>query len=99
MARTGTYPLAADFGALSSSDVLGIDPYWIVSIIRLGETLTFNRKKMSSDSNDLSTGASLRADHPMVITDDCIRINVSMNKSSHTKMLSITLKQTDVNYL
>lgn len=99
MARTGTYPLAADFGALSSSDVLGTDPYWIVAVIRLGETLTFNRKKMGSDSNDLSAGASLRADHPMVITDDCIRINVSMNKSSHTKMMSMSLKQTDVNYL
>jgi hypothetical protein len=99
MSRAGYYNLAQDFGASNLDDLYEMDPYWIIAVIRLGEPLSFNRKKMSSDSTDLSSGALLRAALPLVITDDCIQLSVSMGKGAETKSLNATLKQTNINYL
>lgn len=110
MPRCGVYSLARDYHPVSidpndeSTDadprdnVYTMDPYWIVAVIRLGEPLSFNRKTMSSDNSDLSGGALLRAQFPLVISDDCVRISVSNHKSSHTKRLSLALRATNVNY-
>jgi hypothetical protein len=99
MPRAGIYPLSADFGVDPGADLLEMDPYWVIAIIRLGEPLSFNRKKMKSDSTDLSAGALLRADEPLVITSDCLSMNVTMSKNAETKSMNATLKQADINYL
>ena len=52
---------------------------------------------MQSDSGDLSKGASLRADLPLLISDDCLQLNISMSKNAETKSMNFTLKQTNVN--
>lgn len=100
MPRAGSYNLIRDF---QPSDVDGgyavMDPYWILAVYRLGQPLSFNRKEMASGTKDLSQGALLRAQKPLVITDDCFHVSVSNPKSSHTKTLTASLKQTDVNFL
>lgn len=76
-----------------------MDPYWLIAIYRLGEPLSFDRTTMSSTSKDLTKGALLRAQKPLVITDDCLQLTISNSKTSQMKNLSAFLKQTDVNYL
>jgi len=110
MPRCGVYSLARDYHPVSvdpndetsqpdpRDNVYAMDPYWAIAVIRLGEPLSFNRKTMSSDSNDLTGGALLRAKTPLVITSDCFRISVSNHKSNHMKKLSFTLHATNVNY-
>lgn len=75
------------------------NPQWIIAIVRMGFPLSFSRKTMSSLTTHLDQGALLRADKPLVITDDCIRMTIGNSKRSHTKTLTATLKQTDINYL
>lgn len=101
MSTAPIYELIKDFGGDEDHDLDSIttSPHWIIAIIRLGHPLSFDRSTMSSDTKDISEGALLRADAPLVITGDCIGLGVTNNKSSHTKNLSATLKQTEVNYL
>lgn len=74
-------------------------PYWVIAIVRVGNPLSFDRKTMKSVSDDITAGAMLRAQAPMIITDDCIRLSTHGQKGSHTKSMSAVLKQTDINYL
>ncbi len=97
MSRSGIYNLLADYSGVD--EVNGTDPYWIVAIIRLGAPLSYDRKTQKSSNKDLSAGALLRAVHPLVISDACLRISVSNHKSSHTKSMTMTLKPDAVNYL
>jgi hypothetical protein len=99
MARVGTYNLISDFQASDTdSGYARLDPYWIVAIYRLGQPLSFDRSKMASGSKDLSEGALLRAQKPLIITGDITHVSVSNHKSSHTKSLMFSLKQTNINY-
>jgi hypothetical protein len=97
--RASTYNVIQDFGVTKDDGYLTIDPYWIIAIYRLGQPLSFSRQTMSSTTKDLTQGALLRAQKPLVITDDCLQISVSNTKTSQTKTLNAFLKQTDVNYL
>ncbi len=99
MARAGIYNLLNDYGDAGRETHNGTDPYWIVAVIRLGAPLSFNRQTYSSSSKDLSKGALLRAEKPLIITDACLRIQIQNAKSSHTKTMNISLKPDAVNYL
>lgn len=95
----GTFNVGADYGAELDSDYISSDPYWLITVVRLGVPLSFSRKKMASVTKDVSLGGMTRAETPLVISDDCVNISISNNKRSHLKTLNATLKQTDVNYL
>lgn len=99
--RAGVYPLITDFGydADEKPDTIAHDVFWIVAIVRLGMPLSFSRRLMTSVTKDLTQGALLRAEKPLVITDDVVHFQVSASKRSHKTSFSASLKQTDVNYL
>lgn len=91
-----------DYAPGSSEDIpeqISTSAFWIVAIIRLGAPLSFSRATLSSVSTDVTLGAFLRSDKPLVITDDCTQIVIQNNKNSHLKYLSATLKQSNDNYL
>ena len=81
-----------DLTRLSSS------PGWAVCVVRLGLPLSYSREKGKSVTTDVSQGAHLRGPN-LIITSDCISLNVSGSKDSHTKTLVAELRQTDHNYL
>jgi len=100
--RGATYDLGQDFGFQPGEDgvyEVSMSPYWVIAVIRLGTPLSFDRSIMSSVSKNLSAGALLRSEKPLVITDDCLQIMISKPKGDHRKRLTAQLKQTDVNYL
>jgi hypothetical protein len=99
--RAGSYDLIADFGYESGErpDRVDMDPYWSLAIVRLGMPLSFSREKMASITKDVTQGALLRADKPLLITDDCLQLSINNSKKSHKKQLGAYLKQTEVNYL
>lgn len=99
--RAGSYNVIQDFGYGPDErpDRVDLDPYWILAVIRLGMPLSFSRAKMESVTKDVTQGALLRAEKPLVITDDCLQLSVNGTKKNHKKQLSAFLKQTEVNYL
>jgi len=100
--RGATYDLGADFGFQPNEDgvyEITTSPYWAIAVIRLGTPLSFDRSIMSSVSKNLSAGALLRSEKPLVITDDAFQITISKPKGDHRKRLTAALKGTDVNYL
>lgn len=99
MANPGKYNVLRDFDDLADSDHLDLNPFVVVAVIRLGQPLSFSRVKMASVSNDVSTGALLRAVHPLVITDDCLSLQTQGSKRSHLKNMNMVLKSTSVNFL
>ena len=100
--RGAVYDLLQDFGFKPNEDgvfEVTTSVHWVIAVIRLGTPLSFDRSIMSSVSKNLSAGALLRAEKPLVITDDCYQITISKTKADHRKRLTAALKQTDVNYL
>lgn len=95
----GVYSVLQDFGDGADPTDLSSDPYWVVAVMRLGLPLSFSRAQMASVTKDLTQGALLRAEAPLVITDDCVQGQISGQKGGHTKSMNLSLKQTDVNYL
>ncbi len=93
-----SYNLLSDFG-VAKADYLSVNAHWAIAVIRLGYPLSFDRSTMSANTSDLTQGALLRADKPLIITGDCTNINITGSKSSHTKSMNATLKQTETNYL
>src|SRR5579859_6846317 len=94
-----TYNVLQDFGANDGKNI-AFTPYWIVAVIRVGTPLSFDRNAMASRSDvSVDQGALLRADKPLIITGDAKSVNVNNQKGSHTKSLSVTLRNSTVNYL
>lgn len=98
MGRAGTYNVLQDFGTDDEGHV-STDAWWIIAVIRLAVPLTFSRASNSSIHKDISEGAKLRAEKPLVITDDCTSITIQNSKKNPHKTLSANLLQTDINYL
>lgn len=97
--RAYTYNIINDFDLPDDADYSSFSPYWIIAVIRLGAALSFDRSKMASYTTNVASGALLRNEKPLIITDDCLFINRSTNKANHVQTLSAQLKMTDINYL
>ncbi len=97
--RAGRFNVIQDFDKEADPGYLTQSSYAIVAVVRLGTPLSFSRKKMGSITRDLSAGALLRAEKPLVITDDLHHLQVSHNKRSHTGQMQLALLATEVNYL
>ena len=73
--------------------------YAVVAVVRLGKPLSYSRVAGKSDpSVDLSEGARTRA-KTLIIVDDIVNLQIQGAKESHLKSLSVSLIQTDFNYL
>lgn len=94
--KAPTYELIKDYGA--SENYISVNAYWIIAVVRLSSPFTFSRETLSSLTIDPFKGAGARAP-VLIITDDCIGMNVSNPKESHTKTLTAQIKQSNLNYL
>lgn len=98
MKRAATYNVINDFSPTDGKSV-SFSPYWIVAIIPLGAPITFSRDTQSSISKDVTIGALSKRRKPLIITNDCINLQITNAKANHTKSLVAAFKQTDVNYI
>jgi hypothetical protein len=99
------YQLVKDYLGVPQSTVLGIEPdqltvnpYWIIAVYRFSETVTFARLTMSSFDADPSQAVNVNQS-PLVITSDCIQMQVEGNKASYQGGLQAMLTFGEVNYL
>lgn len=90
------YDLVSDF-QVDQDGLLSISPGWCVAVYRLGKPVTYSRLSTQSYGETIS-GAFERNTKPLIITDECISLNISKSKNSHTKLLNATLKG-QTNYL
>jgi hypothetical protein len=95
-----SYNVALDFGNESDeSSYLTSSAYWVCAIIRLGQPLSYSRELKGSVTKDVGHSTILRAEEPLIITDDLHQITISHTKSSHLGQMSAQLKHTELNYL
>lgn len=73
-------------------------PAWALAVVRLGRPLSFSRRTNKS-MGDVTEGAFTRAESPLIITDDCVQLQISNSKRSHTKTLAATLRFSGTSYL
>ncbi len=99
MNTAGSYSVLNDFGEDFDPEHVDLNSYWVVAVVRLGMPLSFSRATFSSVTRDLTQGALLRAEAPLVISDDCTSMDVSSSKANHTSSMSIALKLSATNYL
>lgn len=98
MPNPAKYNIIKEFGLPDDQDELSLSVYWVVAVIRLGAPISFSRKKMASASTDITAGAMLRNEAPLIITDDCLSVSIQNSKNSHTKSASFSLKPSDIQY-
>lgn len=94
-----SYHVIKDFNAEPGDTYVSANPYWIVAVYRLLEPATYLRLSMSGYSSTLSDAVKLRGDGPLIVTDDCLQLQVSSSKSSHLMSLSASLMGSGLNYL
>lgn len=86
------YASAKDFKLADNDPVreeVSVSSFWVISVIRLGVPVSFDRDKMTSRAN-VSEGGHVRAG-TLLITEDCTAMTISNAKASHTKSLNATL--------
>jgi hypothetical protein len=91
------YNVALDYSPNPGQD-LNSSPSWCAAVFRLGKPVSYSRKDKKSIPGDVIDGALLRKEKPLIIVDDILQMNVSGNKTSVTKNLSLVLKG-EQNYL
>jgi hypothetical protein len=93
-----SYDLIDDFEV--ADEAIQASPGWCMAVVRLDKPITYSRRYKKS-IGDVVSGAYQRRSKPLIIFDDCIRLNVSRSadSSNFTKVLNSTLKSGFVNYL
>jgi len=93
------YNLINDFVQVPSKtgDMISVSPHWILYVVSLKDPLTYSRKD-SKQKDSLDFSGSTRSTRT-IITSDCISLNVSNPKESHTKGLNAVLLEGNINYL
>jgi hypothetical protein len=92
------YDVGKDYGKEGETD-LSSSPSWCIAIFRLGTPVTYSRFESKSISSVTVLGGVIsRKEAPLIITSECIQMQVSCTKESCTKTLNATLKG-DTNYL
>lgn len=92
------YNLITEFSEFEDTDDISTSPHWVMAVVRLGKPLSYSRKNNASVSLDVTEGAKTRG-KTLVITSDCLQMQVRRDKESHVKSLSASLIQTSTNYL
>lgn len=91
----------------NSSNHVSINPHWLVMVIRYSEPLTSSKFRISVKSEVASGDVSYSDDNsvisktrePILISNDCVSLSVSLSKSQYTHFLEAVLKPGNVNYL
>lgn len=92
------YDLIGDYGQSTDSDAITMTPFWIVAVVRMINPSTFSRVKLASFSTDPTDGIGQRKP-PLIVTSDCIKLQITGGKDSHLKNLAAVIVGSEVNYL
>lgn len=101
MTKAPTYNVTKELSSQENEDNFTTSAHWIIAIVRIAKksNLSYSRSKKGSSSDILITDAIAEASNILIITGDCIDLNISGHKENHIKQLSAVLKQSEVNYL
>lgn len=83
---------------IDEPDVIGVNPYWILAVVRFRFPVTFSRATMSSPNTNSPDAVAVKAP-VLVITGDCIQLQTGSNKASHLSSMNATLLHGEINYL
>jgi hypothetical protein len=93
-----TYDVIRDFELAPESEYVTVSPYWVLCVFRLKFPTTYDRNRNSSISTTYSDAVEIRG-KPMIITDDCLQLQVTSTKGSYLMQASATLIDSGTNYL
>ena len=93
-----TYDIINDFQVSADSEYLSVNPYWVVCVFRMKYPTTYDRSKKSSRSTTYSEAVEVRGP-PLIITDDCLQLQVTSTKTSYLMQASAALVDSGTNYL
>jgi len=99
MGRPPVYDIINDYEKSSNSYVMS-NPHWIILVIGLSNPVTYSRstfKSLKLEGEDDNGGVGVRS--RMIITDDCLGLNVANSKGSYIKTLNANLKTANINYI
>jgi hypothetical protein len=96
-----SYDLIQDFGVAdpTSGELITVDPHWVLAVVRFKFPLTFSRDDQSSFSTLFEDAVQMRGE-PLIISDSCVQLTCSTNKSSHlTEMTAALLPHDRFNWM
>lgn len=79
-------------------DGVSVSASWVIAVIRLKYPMTYRRPDRGSFSSFFPDAVATRG-KPLIITSDCIQLQVSATKGNHLQQLSATLAPGEINYL
>lgn len=98
------YEIIKDFLGLAqgqaltgSPDAIATNPYWVLVTFPFAEEVTFERRRMRSYDQDPSQAVKVGA--PLIITSDCVQLQVHHGKDSFLGNLQAALVSDNTNYL
>lgn len=94
----GKYNLIKEYSDNTDTTDVSSSPHWVIAVVRLAKPLSYSRQKKKSVTLDVTEGAKTRG-KTLVISGDCISMNIQRAKESHVKALTAQLIQSDTNYL
>ena len=77
---------------------VSVTPYWIVAVFRLENPITYDRLEGESFSRNFSQAIKI-VGPPLIVTDDCIQLQVSHSKQNYISQLNATFANSGINYL
>lgn len=106
----GTFNLIEEFaenGKVHNSEYVSVNPHWVMLIVRYSEPLTSSKQRIAIKSSLYSGDVSYSDDpsqisktrKPILITNDCVSMDISSSKGRYVHTLNAVLKHSKRNYL
>lgn len=103
------YELLKDFTKEPTTDSISVNPHWIIAVVRYQHPITFSRAKIFHNRNTHENFPSVsfnndnsilaKTSKPLIISNECIQLNVSSHKSNHITQLQAVLIESGINFL
>ena len=95
-----TYDIIQEYGYSKETipDSLTINASWVMCVFRFKYPYLFDVATGKSFTTDFAKAVEIRG-KPFIITDQCVQMDISSNKSSHLSTLNATLLPSHVSYM
>lgn len=91
------FGLPQDVDATPYADQLTLNPYWVLAVFPFQEEVTFQRS--GGKSYDQDPSVAVRTGRPLIITSDCVSLQVHTSKDTPVGNMQAVLNLGEVNYL
>lgn len=85
-----TYDCVNDYGAQPGADYISQSANWAVCVFRFRYPTTYSRNIQASFTKSYAPGVEIRG-KPLVITGDCLQLQVMQTKNQHVMQMQATL--------